>query len=170
MYRKNIQHIHLVGIGGIGMSGIAEVLLNLGYKITGSDLKETEITKRLSQLGCSITYYHRRENVEGADVVVISSAIKGDNPEVQEAKAKMIPVIPRAEMLAELMRMKYGIAVAGSHGKTSTTSMIAHVLEAGGFDPTIIVGGRLNTVGAHAKLGEGDFIVAEADESDRSLL
>jgi len=170
MYRKNIQHIHLVGIGGIGMSGIAEVLLNLGYKITGSDLKETEITKRLSQLGCSITYYHRRENVEGADVVVISSAIKGDNPEVQEAKAKMIPVIPRAEMLAELMRMKYGIAVAGTHGKTTTTSMIATVLAHGGLDPTMVIGGRLNSLGSNAKLGEGDFLVAEADESDGTFL
>ncbi|MBW2039317.1 MAG: UDP-N-acetylmuramate--L-alanine ligase [Deltaproteobacteria bacterium] len=152
------------------MSGIAEVLLNLGYRITGSDLRQTEITRRLSQLGSRIVYTHRRENVEGADVVVISSAIKGDNPEVQEAKAKMIPVIPRAEMLAELMRMKYGIAVAGTHGKTTTTSMIATVLAHGGLDPTMVIGGRLNSLGSNAKLGEGEFLVAEADESDGTFL
>ncbi len=170
MYRKKIQQIHFVGVGGIGMSGIAEVLLNLGYRITGSDVKETEITKRLSQLGCRIAYTHRRENVEGADVVVISSAIRGDNPEIQEAKVKMIPVIPRAEMLAELMRMKYGIAVAGTHGKTTTTSMTATVLAHGGLDPTMVIGGRLNSLGSNAKLGEGEFLVAEADESDGTFL
>jgi len=168
-YRK-LKHIHMVGIGGTGMNGIAEVLLNLGYTVSGSDIQENEATQRLARLGALIAYGHRPENVGGADVVVISSAVRNDNLEVQKARASQIPVIPRAEMLAELMRMKYGIAVAGSHGKTSTTSMTALVLVAGGYDPTIIVGGRLNTIGANAKLGEGDFIVAEADESDRSFL
>jgi len=168
-YRK-LKRIHMVGIGGTGMNGIAEVLLNLDYAISGSDIQENEATRRLAKLGATVHIGHRAESVRGADVAVISSAIREDNVEVQEAKALKIPVIPRAEMLAELMRMKYGIAVAGSHGKTSATSMIAQVLEAGGFDPTIIVGGRLNTIGANAKLGEGDFIVAEADESDRSFL
>lgn len=160
----------MIGIGGTGMNGIAEVLFNLGYKVSGTDINENEATQRLVSLGLEISIGHKAEKVEGADVVVISSAIKEDNVEVGEARRQKIPVIPRAEMLAELMRMKYGIAVAGSHGKTSTTSMIAQVLEVAGFDPTIIVGGRLNTIGAHAKLGEGDFIVAEADESDRSFL
>ncbi|MGB9764150.1 MAG: UDP-N-acetylmuramate--L-alanine ligase [Candidatus Saccharicenans sp.] len=168
-YRK-LRHIHLVGIGGTGMCGIAEVLLNLGYQVTGSDLQENEATVRLSRAGAIIHIGHSANNVGQADVVVISSAIKEDNVEVVQAKALNIPVIPRAEMLAELMRMKYGIAVAGAHGKTTTTSMTALVLEAGGYDPTIIVGGRLNTIGSNAKLGEGDFIVAEADESDRSFL
>jgi UDP-N-acetylmuramate--alanine ligase len=168
-YHK-LKHIHMVGIGGTGMNGIAEVLLNLSYKVSGSDLQENEATRRLSRLGAEVHIGHKAEQINGSDVVVISSAITEDNVEVQEARRQKIPVIPRAEMLAELMRMKHGIAVAGSHGKTSTTSMIAQVLEAGGFDPTIIVGGRLNTIGAHAKLGEGDFIVAEADESDRSFL
>jgi len=167
---KKLNHIHMIGIGGTGMNGIAEVLLNLGYKVSGTDINKNEATKRLSRLGAEISIGHKAEKVEGADVVVISSAIKKNNVEVKEARRRKIPVIPRAEMLAELMRMKYGIAIAGSHGKTSTTSMIAQVLESGGFDPTIIVGGRLNTIGAHAKLGEGDFIVAEADESDRSFL
>jgi UDP-N-acetylmuramate--alanine ligase len=170
VYRKKNQQIHFVGIGGIGMSGIAEVLFNLGYRITGSDAKETEITRRLSQLGCKITYAHQRENVQGADVVVISSAIRGDNPEIKEAKAQMIPVIRRAEMLAELMRMKYGIAVAGTHGKTTTTSLIATVLAHAGLDPTMVIGGRLNSLGSNARLGEGEFLVAEADESDGSFL
>jgi UDP-N-acetylmuramate--alanine ligase len=170
VYRRKNEQIHFVGIGGIGMSGIAEVLLNLGYRITGSDAKETEITRRLSQLGCRITYAHQRENVQGADVVVISSAIKGGNPEIQEAKAQMIPVIPRAEMLAELMRMKYGIAIAGTHGKTTTTSMTATVLAHAGLDPTMVIGGRLNSLGSNARLGEGEFLVAEADESDGSFL
>ena len=169
VYRK-LKHIHMIGIGGTGMSGIAEVLLNLGYKVSGTDLQTNDVTLRLVRLGARISKGHRAERVRGADVVVISSAVKEDNVEVQEARQLKIPVIPRAEMLAELMRMKYGIAVAGSHGKTTTTSMIALVLEYGGFDPTIIVGGRLNTVGANAKLGAGDFIVAEADESDRSFL
>jgi len=168
-YRK-LKHIHMVGIGGTGMNGIAEVLLNLGYNVSGSDLQENEATQRLVRLGARIAVGHRPENVREADVVVISSAVHEDNVEVRKARALKIPVIPRAEMLAELMRMKYGIAVAGAHGKTSTTWMTALVLLAGGYDPTIIVGGRLNTIGANAKLGEGDFIVAEADESDRSFL
>jgi UDP-N-acetylmuramate--alanine ligase len=152
------------------MSGIAEVLINLGYTVSGSDVQENEATQRLARLGAAISIGHTIENVRGSDVVVTSSAVKENNCEVQEARHLQIPIIPRAEMLAELMRLKNGVAVAGSHGKTSTTSMIANVLEAGGFDPTIIVGGRLNTIGAHAKLGAGDFIVAEADESDRSFL
>ncbi|OGD21080.1 MAG: UDP-N-acetylmuramate--L-alanine ligase [Candidatus Aminicenantes bacterium RBG_16_63_16] len=169
MYRK-LKHIHMVGIGGTGMNGIAEVLLNLGYQVSGTDLQATEVTERLARLGAEVHKGHAADHVRGADVVVISSAVKDDNVEVQEARRLKIPVIPRAEMLAELMRMKYGIAVAGAHGKTTTTSMVALVLEHGGFDPTIIVGGRLNTIGSHAKLGEGEFIVAEADESDRSFL
>ncbi len=169
MYGR-IEKIHFVGIGGIGMSGIAEVLLNLGYKVSGSDLRRSETTDRLAELGGEIFYGHERSNIAGADVVVISSAVKDDNPEVMEARDCMIPVIPRAEMLAELMRMKYGIAIAGTHGKTTTTSMIATVLDKAGFDPTIVVGGRLNTLGANARLGAGDFFVAEADESDRSFL
>jgi len=169
VYRR-LKHIHMIGIGGTGMSGIAEVLLNLGYKVSGTDLQTNEVTLRLAQLGAKVFKGHRADRVHGADVAVISSAVKEANVEVQEARLLKIPVIPRAEMLAELMRMKYGIAVAGSHGKTTTTSMIALVLEYGGFDPTIIVGGRLNTIGANAKLGAGDFIVAEADESDRSFL
>ncbi|MBU4202441.1 MAG: UDP-N-acetylmuramate--L-alanine ligase [Acidobacteria bacterium] len=169
VYNK-LKHIHMVGIGGTGMNGIAEVLLNLGYQITGTDIAENQAVKRLKRLGARITIGHSAERVEGADVIVISSAVSRNNVEVQEARRLKIPVIPRAEMLAELMRMKYGIAVAGSHGKTSTTSMIASILEKAGLDPTIIVGGRLNKVGAHGKLGEGDFIVAEADESDRSFL
>jgi UDP-N-acetylmuramate--alanine ligase len=171
MYRRGkIHHIHFVGIGGIGMSGIAEVLLNLGYTISGSDIKETEVTRRLQSLGCKISYGHRRENLKEADVVVISSAIRQDNPEVAAAEEKLIPVIPRAEMLAELMRMKVGIAIAGTHGKTTTTSLIATVLAAGGLDPTVVIGGRLNSIGSNARLGQGEFLVAEADESDGSFL
>jgi UDP-N-acetylmuramate--alanine ligase len=168
-YRK-LKHIHMVGIGGTGMNGIAEVLLNLGHGVSGSDLHENEATQRLARLGARIAIGHKTENVREAEVVVVSSAVHDDNVEVRKARALKIPVIPRAEMLAELMRMKYGIVVAGAHGKTSTTWMTALVLLAGGYDPTIIVGGRLNTIGANAKLGEGDFIVAEADESDRSFL
>ncbi len=168
-YRR-LRHIHMIGIGGTGMNGIAQVLLNLGYAVSGSDLQENEATQRLRALGAQIAIGHQAENLGRADVVVISSAVREDNVEVRQARLLQIPVIPRAEMLAELMRMKYGVAVAGSHGKTTTTSMTALVLEAGGYDPTIIVGGRLNTIGANAKLGEGDFIVAEADESDRSFL
>ena len=167
---RKLKHIHMVGIGGTGMNGIAEVLTNLGYQVSGSDMAENQSTQRLTGLGAEISIGHKAGLVEGADVVVISSAIDEDNIEVQEARRLKIPVIPRAEMLAELMRLKDGIAVAGSHGKTSTTSMIAQVLETAGKDPTIIVGGRLNTIGAYGKLGAGDFIVAEADESDRSFL
>ncbi len=160
----------MIGIGGSGMSGIAEVLLNLGYKISGTDIMPNEATERLTGLGAEISIGHKAEKVRGADVVVTSSAIQDDNVEVEEARRLKILIIPRAEMLAELMRMKYGIAVAGSHGKSSTTSMIAQILESAELDPTIIVGGRLNTLGAHAKMGEGEFIVAEADESDRTFL
>ncbi|MHB8053955.1 MAG: UDP-N-acetylmuramate--L-alanine ligase [Candidatus Aminicenantales bacterium] len=169
MYRK-LKHIHMIGIGGTGMNGIAEVLHNLGYRVSGSDIADSDATRRLREIGATVSIGHKSEQVAGADVVVVSSAVREDNVEVREARRLKIPVIPRAEMLAELMRMRYGIAVAGSHGKTTTTSMVAAVLDKAGFDPTIIVGGRLNTVGAHAKLGEGDFFVAEADESDRSFL
>jgi UDP-N-acetylmuramate--alanine ligase len=169
MFRK-IQKIHFVGIGGIGMSGIAELLLNLGYQVSGSDLKRSSVTDRLQFLGGKIQIGHSAVNVEGTNVVVISSAVRSDNPEVIEAKRLQIPVIPRAEMLAELMRLKYGVAIAGSHGKTTTTSMIATVLVSGGFDPTAVIGGRLNAFGSNAKLGKGDFLVAEADESDGSFL
>lgn len=169
MYGK-IQKIHFIGIGGIGMSGIAEVLLNLGYQVSGSDLRESEITRRLTSLGGKIALGHQAENVCEADVVVTSTAIRAENPEVREAHRRLIPVIPRAEMLAELMRMKYGIAVAGTHGKTTTTSMVATVLSHGGIDPTVVIGGRLDSLGSNAKLGQGKFLVAEADESDGSFL
>ena len=165
-----IRKIHFIGIGGIGMSGIAEVLLNLGYQVSGSDLKESEITRRLSELGGTITYGHRRENLADVDVVVTSTAVRADNPEVLEAHRRLIPVIPRAEMLAELMRMKYGIAIAGTHGKTTTTSMVATILTHGGIDPTVVIGGRLDLFESNAKLGQGQFLVAEADESDGSFL
>ena len=167
---KKFQKLHFVGIGGIGMSGIAELLINLGYQVSGSDLKQSAVTERLASLGATIYIGHDAAHVEGAHVVVTSSAIPSDNVEVVEAKRRQIPVIPRAEMLAELMRLKYGIAVAGSHGKTTTTSMIATVLLNGGFDPTAVIGGRLNALGSNAKLGKGDFLVAEADESDGSFL
>jgi UDP-N-acetylmuramate--alanine ligase len=169
MFRK-IQKLHFVGIGGIGMSGIAELLLNLGYRVSGSDLKQNPATDRLTALGGKICIGHQASNIEGSHVVVISSAVRPDNIEVIEAKRQQIPVIPRAEMLAELMRLKYGVAVAGAHGKTTTTSMIATVLVNGGFDPTAVIGGRLNAFGSNAKLGKGDFLVAEADESDGSFL
>ena len=169
MYGK-IQKIHFIGIGGIGMSGIAEVLLNLGYQVSGSDLRESDITRRLVELGGQIAYGHAAENVGQADVVVTSTAVHGNNVEVAEAQRLLIPVIPRAEMLAELMRMKYGIAVAGTHGKTTTTSMVATVLTHGGIDPTAVIGGRLDKFGSNAKLGQGQFLVAEADESDGSFL
>jgi UDP-N-acetylmuramate--alanine ligase len=167
---KRIKHVHFVGIGGIGMSGIAEVLLNLGYKVTGSDIRATAITNRLEQLGATVYPRHSAENVKGAHVVVTSSAVCSDNPEIEEAQRRKIPVIARAEMLAELARLKYAITVAGTHGKTTTTSMIAHVLDRAGYDPTVVVGGLLNTIGSNARLGKGDFIVLEADESDRSFL
>ncbi len=170
MYLGKVHQIHFVGIGGIGMSGIAEVLFNLGYRISGSDLKETEVTRRLQSLGCTISYGHRKENVKEADVVVVSSAVRSGNPEVEVAEERLIPVIPRAEMLAELMRVKVGIAIAGTHGKTTTTSLISTVLAAGGLDPTVVIGGRLNSIGSNARLGQGEFLVAEADESDGSFL
>jgi len=170
MYRKDLR-IHFVGIGGIGMSGIAELLLNLGYRVSGSDLRKSDITDRLSQLGAEIRAGHAAKNVpKDGHVVVFSSAVKADNPEVAEAHRRKIPVIPRAEMLAELMRMKYGIAIAGTHGKTTTTSMVATILAAAGWDPTAVVGGKLNSLGSNAKLGQGEFLVAEADESDGSFL
>ncbi len=169
MFAK-IQRIHFVGIGGIGMSGIAEVLLNLGYKISGSDLKSSAVTQRLASLGAAVFEGHRAENISGAEVVVTSSAIAPENPEVTEAHKLHIPVIQRAEMLAELMRLKYGIAIAGMHGKTTTTSMVAAVLAAGGLDPTVVVGGRVDAMGSNARLGKSQYLVAEADESDRSFL
>src|SRR5262250_1222434 len=164
------QHLHFTGIGGIGMSGIAEVLLNLGYQISGSDLKSSAVTERLAALGAQTFEGHASANVVGADVVVTSSAISIDNPEVAEARRRHIPVIPRAEMLAELMRLKYGIAIAGMHGKTTTTSMVAAVVAAGGLDPTVVVGGRVDAMGSNARLGKSQYLVAEADESDRSFL
>ena len=169
MFAK-IQQIHFVGIGGIGMSGIAEVLLNLGYKVSGSDLKSSAVTQRLAGLGAAIFEGHRAENIAGAEVVVTSSAIAAENPEVVEAHKLHVPVIQRAEMLAELMRLKYGIAIAGMHGKTTTTSMVAAVLAGGGLDPTVVVGGRVDAMGSNARLGKSQYLVAEADESDRSFL
>src|SRR6202167_3725993 len=169
MFAK-IQQIHFVGIGGIGMSGIAEVLLNLGYKVSGSDLRSSAVTQRLAGVGGAIFEGHRAENIAGAEVVVTSSAIAAENPEVVEAHQLHLPVIQRAEMLAELMRLKYGIAIAGMHGKTTTTSMIAAVLAGGGLDPTVVVGGRVNALGSNARLGTSQYLVAEADESDRSFL
>jgi UDP-N-acetylmuramate--alanine ligase len=166
----NFQRIHLVGIGGSGMSGIAEILLSTGYAVSGSDLKITSVTERLRNLGATIHEGHQAENVHGAHVVVVSSAVRPDNVELVEAHHLKIPVIPRAEMLAELMRLKYSIAVAGAHGKTTTTSMVASVLGAAGLDPTFVVGGRVNHVGANARVGQGDYMVVEADESDRSFL
>ena len=167
---KFIKHVHFVGIGGIGMSGIAEVLLNLGYRVSGSDIRSTPITESLKEHGASIFTTHAAAHVKGAHVVVTSSAVQRDNPEIKEAMRRKIPVIPRAEMLAELARLKYSVTVAGTHGKTTTTSMIATILDRAGFDPTVVVGGLLNTIGSNARLGKGDYIVLEADESDRSFL
>ena len=164
------QHAHFIGIGGIGMSGIAEILLSLGMKVSGSDLRRGPVTDRLAQLGATIYEGHQASHVGGATVVVTSSAVGAANPEVVEAHARKIPVIQRAEMLAELMRLKYGIAIAGMHGKTTTTSMVASVLAAGGLDPTVVVGGRVNALGSNARLGTTQYLVAEADESDRSFL
>jgi UDP-N-acetylmuramate--alanine ligase len=169
MFRR-IRHVHFVGLGGSGMSGIAEVLLNLGYTVSGSDLKRSAVTDRLVAQGARFAEGHAAANLEGAQVVVTSTAVRADNAEVAEARRRGVPVIPRAEMLAELMRLKYGVAVAGSHGKTTTTSMVALVLDKGGLDPTVVVGGRLGVLGSGARLGKGDFMVAEADESDRSFL
>ena len=169
MYKKT-QHIHFVGIGGIGMSGIAELLLNLGYRVSGSDLRASDITERLARMGGMVFQGHRAEHIANANVVVTSSAVRPDNPEVAAARAAGVPVIPRAEMLAELMRLKYSVAVAGAHGKTTTTGLVAAVLAGGGLDPTVVIGGKLKSVGVNALLGRGDFIVAEADESDGSFL
>ncbi len=165
-----IQTIHLVGIGGAGVGGIAEVLLNLGYNVQGSDIKANTVTRRLESLGAKIWIGHSRELVENADVVVISSAVSASNPEVEAAHARRIPVVPRAEMLAELMRFRFGVAIAGTHGKTTTTSLVASVLAEGGLDPTFVIGGRLNSAATNARLGEGRYLVAEADESDASFL
>jgi UDP-N-acetylmuramate--alanine ligase len=167
---RNTQRLHFVGIGGIGMSGIAEILLNLGYAVSGSDLALSNVTRRLQQQGATVYQGHAAAHVQGVDVVVISSAVKPDNVEVLTARAQHIPVIPRAEMLAELMRMKYGVAIAGTHGKTTTTSLVATILAYGGLDPTVLIGGRLNSLGSNAKLGQGEYLVAEADESDGSFL
>ncbi|HNP28193.1 MAG TPA: UDP-N-acetylmuramate--L-alanine ligase [Nitrospirales bacterium] len=169
MFRK-IQHIHLVGIGGSGMSGIAEVLLTLGYKVTGSDVGPSDAIRRLEELGGTVFIGHQESNVEGAQVVVVSSAIASSNPEVRAARVNVIPVIPRAEMLAELMRLKFGIAIAGAHGKTTTTSMVASILAQAGLDPTFVIGGKVNAMGTHARLGRSDLLIAEADESDGSFL
>ncbi len=166
---RRIHVIHFVGIGGSGMSGIAEVLLNLGYAVQGSDLKHGEATERLQQLGARVMLGHRPENVDGADVVVVSSAINAANPEVARALAERVPVVKRAEMLGELMRFRYSIAVAGTHGKTTTTSLMASVLAEGGTDPTFVIGGRLKSAASNARLGAGEFLVAEADESDASF-
>lgn len=167
---RRIRHVHFVGIGGSGMSGIAEVLLNLGYSVSGSDLRASAVTARLAQLGAIIRPGHAAEHIAGCDAVVISSAVAEDNPEVIAARAARIPVVPRAEMLAELMRFRYGIAIAGTHGKTTTTSLITSLLAEGGLDPTFVIGGRLNSAGANARLGAGRYLVAEADESDASFL
>ena len=168
--KHKIRKIHFVGIGGAGMSGIAEVLVNLGYEVTGSDLAPNAATQRLVTMGSAISFGHKSENIQGADAVVVSTAVRPDNPEVVAARARRIPVVPRALMLAELMRLKQGIAIAGTHGKTTTTSLVASVLAEGGLDPTFVIGGRLVAAGSNAKLGAGEFIVVEADESDASFL
>ena len=165
-----IKHIHFVGLGGAGMSGIAEVLLNLGYVISGSDLSDSVALRRLAQLGIQTYVGHNASNIQSADAVVTSTAVQADNPEVVAAHAKLVPVVPRAVMLAELMRLKQGIAIAGTHGKTTTTSLVASVLAQANMDPTFVIGGKLNSAGANAKLGSGDYIVVEADESDASFL
>jgi UDP-N-acetylmuramate--alanine ligase len=168
--KHKVKHIHFVGIGGSGMSGIAEVLLNLGYQVSGSDLADNAATRQLAGLGAKVALGHAAANIAGADAVVTSTAVKGDNPEVIAARAARVPVVPRAIMLAELMRLKQGIAIAGTHGKTTTTSLVASILAEGGIDPTFVIGGRLNSAGTHARLGAGAFIVVEADESDASFL
>jgi UDP-N-acetylmuramate--alanine ligase len=168
--KHKVKRVHFVGIGGAGMSGIAEVMINLGFEVSGSDLTESSATQRLQALGARIRFGHEAANISGANAVVISSAVKNDNAEVAAARAKRIPVVPRAMMLAELMRLKQGIAIAGTHGKTTTTSLVASVLAEGGMDPTFVIGGRLEAAGSHAKLGRGEFIVVEADESDASFL
>ena len=168
--KHKVRRIHFIGIGGSGMSGIAEVLLNLGYEVSGSDLAESPATRRLRELGARVARAHAAQNIDGADAVVVSSAVRGDNPEVQAARARRVPVVPRALMLAELMRLKQGVAIAGTHGKTTTTSLVASVLAEGGLDPTFVIGGRLNAAGSNARLGQGEYIVVEADESDASFL
>jgi UDP-N-acetylmuramate--alanine ligase len=168
--KHKVRRIHFVGIGGSGMSGIAEVLLNLGYQVSGSDLAENAVTRRLASLGAKVSLSHAAANVDGADAVVVSTAVRGDNPEVIAARARRVPIVPRALMLAELMRLKQGVAIAGTHGKTTTTSLVASVLAEGGLDPTFVIGGRLNAAGSNARLGSGEFIVVEADESDASFL
>ncbi|WP_437837545.1 UDP-N-acetylmuramate--L-alanine ligase [Sorangium sp. So ce1153] len=170
MFRGRVRHVHFVGVGGVGMSGLAEILRSLEFEVSGSDLKESSTTRRLTSLGVRIDVGHRAENVRGVDVVVYSSAIRPDNPELTESRALGIPAIGRAEMLAELMRVKYGVAIAGSHGKTTTTSLVATVLRAAGLDPTVVVGGKMAALGTNARLGAGDLLVAEADESDGSFL
>src|SRR3954465_14120252 len=170
MFRGRVRHVHFIGVGGIGMSGLAEILRTLEFDVSGSDLRAGENTKNLERRGVRIDIGHRADNVHGADVVVYSSAIDYENPEVRKARLHGIPVIPRAEMLAELMRVKYGIAIAGSHGKTTTTSLVATILRASGFDPTVVVGGRMASLSSNARLGAGDLLVAEADESDGSFL
>ena len=168
--KHKVRHIHFVGLGGSGMSGIAEVLLNLGYEVSGSDLSENAATRRLAGLGAKVSASHAAANVNGADAVVVSTAVAGDNPEVIAARTRRIPIVPRALMLAELMRLRQGVAIAGTHGKTTTTSLVASVLAEGGLDPTFVIGGRLNAAGTNARLGSGEFIVVEADESDASFL
>ena len=168
--KHKIHHLHFIGIGGSGMSGIAEVLINLGYTVSGSDMQAGAVTQRLGALGARIMLGHQAAHIAGADAIVVSTAVQADNPEVVAAREAGIPIVPRAQMLAELMRLKQGIAVAGTHGKTTTTSLIASILGEGGFDPTFVIGGRLNAAGANARLGKGDFLVAEADESDASFL
>jgi UDP-N-acetylmuramate--alanine ligase len=170
MFRGRVRHVHFIGVGGIGMSGLAEILRTLEFDVSGSDLREGETTRNLQRLGVRIDVGHRAQNVHGADVVVYTSAVSLENPELVEARQRGIPAIPRAEMLAELMRVKYGIAIAGSHGKTTTTSLVATILRAAGFDPTVVVGGRMAALGSNARLGAGDLLVAEADESDGSFL
>ncbi|MGL5986606.1 MAG: UDP-N-acetylmuramate--L-alanine ligase, partial [Burkholderiales bacterium] len=168
--KHKVKHIHFVGIGGVGMSGIAEVLLNQGFSVSGSDLGDNATTRRLKKAGATIHVGHSADQVANVDVVVTSTAVKSDNPEVLEAKARKIPVVPRAMMLAELMRLRQGIAIAGTHGKTTTTSLVASILGEAGMDPTYVIGGKLEAAGTNAKLGKGEFLVAEADESDASFL
>src|SRR3989338_8174659 len=170
LYKSRKKKVHFIGIGGIGMSGIAEVLLSQGYTVSGSDLSESDTTRRLASLGAVVNYGHEEKNINHSDVVVVSSAIDEKNPEIQAARRRKIPIIQRAEMLGELMKMQTGIAIAGTHGKTTTTSMIATIVQHSGLDPTIIVGGKFDALGGNAKSGKGDFLVAEADESDKSFL
>src|SRR5579885_670230 len=167
---RRVRRVHMLGIGGVGMAGIAEVLLNLGYEVSGTDLKESAATQRLAALGAKIFLGHAAEHAHGVDAVVVSTAVRGDNPELAWAREHRIPIVRRAEMLAELMRFRYGIAIAGTHGKTTTTSLVASVLAEGGLDPTYVIGGKLKSAGANARLGAGHYLVAEADESDASFL